>query len=112
MKSLFLEVRPEPINVGNVEDQPPPLGRAGAVFQIEDRVFRIFRAERGKIPIFFPVAQGRALKAAALRIQRLVPCSDRALSRFAIVIFQQSTQSLPTACRAFFRTHSLSVSRK
>lgn len=49
MKSLFLEVRPEPINVGNVEDQPPPLGRGVAVFQIQDRVLSVFRAERGKI---------------------------------------------------------------
>src|SRR5229473_4934008 len=55
MKSPFLEVRPEPINVGNVEDQPPPLGRGVAVFQIEDRVLSIFRAERGKIAIFVPV---------------------------------------------------------
>ncbi len=57
-------------------------------------------------------AKGGPSKPAALRTHRLVPCSDRALSRFAIVIFQQSTQSLPTAYRAFFRTHSLSVSRK
>jgi len=59
-----------------------------------------------------PLEKGRALKAAALRTHRLVPCCDQALSRFAIVIFQQSTQSLPTAYRAFFRTHPLSVSRK
>src|SRR5216684_5617288 len=55
MKSLFLEVRREPINVGNVEDQPPPSGSGVAVFLIEDRVLSIFRAERGKIAIFVPV---------------------------------------------------------
>src|ERR1700751_178579 len=55
MKTLFLEVRPEAIDVGNVEDQPSPLGRGAAGFQIEDRFHPIFRAERGKISIFFPV---------------------------------------------------------
>src|SRR5216684_5927580 len=55
MKSLFLEVRREPINVGNVEDQPPPSGSGVAVFLIEDRVLSVFRAERGKIAIFVPV---------------------------------------------------------
>ena len=55
MKSLFLEVRPEPINVGNVEDQPPPLGCWVAVFQIEDRALSVFGAKRGKIAFFVPV---------------------------------------------------------
>ena len=54
MKSHFLEVRPEPINVVNVEDQTPPLGRGVAVFQIEDRALSIFRAEREKEPFSSP----------------------------------------------------------
>src|SRR6516225_9910359 len=37
MKSFFPEVRPEPINVGNVEDQPRPLGRGVAVFRLRVR---------------------------------------------------------------------------
>src|SRR5215472_8894206 len=55
MKALFLEIHPESIDVGNMKDQPPPLGGGVAMFQIEDRVFPIFRAERRKISLFFPV---------------------------------------------------------
>jgi hypothetical protein len=34
MKALFLEIRPESIDVGNMEDQSPPSGGGVALFQI------------------------------------------------------------------------------
>jgi hypothetical protein len=48
MKSPFPQVRPETINVGHVENHPPPLGNGITLFQIQDRVFDVLGAERRK----------------------------------------------------------------
>src|ERR1700730_9161917 len=61
-QSLFLQVCPEPVNVGNVEDQPPPLGNRITRFEIENRVLSVLRAERREICIFAAVDDLQAQK--------------------------------------------------
>jgi len=48
-------MRPERINVGNIEYQPAPLGSGIASFEIENRALSLFRAERREIRVFTAV---------------------------------------------------------
>src|SRR5713226_4560773 len=46
IKSPFFQICPERINVGYVENHPPPASRRTTLLQIEDGRLRILRAER------------------------------------------------------------------
>ena len=48
MKSLFPKVRPETVNVGYVENHPPPASNGTTLFQIQDGRLRVLGAERCK----------------------------------------------------------------
>ncbi len=51
-ESSFVQVCPEPVNVGDVEDQPPPRASGFALFEIEYEILPVFRAERREIRVF------------------------------------------------------------
>src|SRR5882762_7276952 len=55
MKSLLPQVHPECINVGHVENHPPPVSYRTASLKIKNRIFDVLGAERRETSIFAPV---------------------------------------------------------
>ena len=55
MKSLSPQVCPECINVGHVENHPPPVSYGRALLQIKNRALDVLGAERRETSIFAPV---------------------------------------------------------